>query len=165
MALYGSFNTVRTQAPQTPGFSRAFAYVANLLQPTSVAAQRLGALAAGESHKTDLGGGVFAIEQVYETKLRAAGFFESHQKYIDVQVVVEGEEAMELADVARMTVLEPYLPERDLIVYSDEPQASILRVLAGEVAVFHPADVHMPSLQVASTPMLVRKAVVKIPVH
>ncbi len=165
MALYGSFNTVRAQVPQTPGFVRAFAYVADLLQTTSVSAQRLRALEAGESHKTDLGEGVFAMEQVYETKLRAAGFFESHQKYIDVQVVVEGEEAIELADVSRMIVLEPYLPERDLVVYSDEPRASILRVLAGEVAVFHPADVHMPSLQIASAPVLVRKAVVKIPVH
>ncbi len=165
MALYGSINTVRAQVPQTPGFARAFAYVADLLQPGSAAAQRLGALEAGESHKTDLGGGMFAIEQVYETKRRAAGFFESHQKYIDVQVVVEGEELMEVADVGRMTVLEPYLSERDLIVYSDEPRASILRVLAGEVAVFYPADVHMPSLQVASAPVLVRKAVVKVPVH
>lgn len=165
MALYGSFNTVRVQAPQTPGFARAFAYVADLLKAGSASAQRLDALEAGESHKTDLGEGVFAIEQVYETKLRAAGFFESHQKYIDVQVVVEGDEAMELADLSRMTMLEPYLPERDLVVYSDEPFASVLRVRAGDVAVFYPNDVHMPSLQMSSTPMLVRKAVVKIPVH
>lgn len=165
MALYGSFKTVRAQAPQTPGFTRAFAYVAELLKAGSAAAQRVNALEAGESHRTELGDGVFAIEQVYETKLRAAGFFESHQKYIDVQVVIEGEEAMELADISRTKVVEPYLPERDLTVHGDEPHASVLRVRAGEVAVFYPADVHMPSLQVDSTPVLVRKAVVKVPVH
>lgn len=164
MALYGSFKTVRAQAPQTPGFVRAFAYVADLLKAGSAAEQRVNALEAGESHRTELGEGVFAIEQVYETKLRSAGFFESHQKYIDVQVVIEGEEAMELADISRTTVVEPYLPERDLIVHGDETHASILRVKAGEVAVFYPADVHLPSLQVDGKPLLVRKAVVKVPV-
>ena len=165
MALFGSLKTVRAQAPQTPGFARAFAYVSDLLKPGSAAAQRVNALDVGASHRTELGEGVFAIEQVYETKPRSAGFFESHQKYIDVQVVLEGEEAMELADLARTTVLEPYLPERDLIVHSDVARATVLRVRAGEAAIFYPADVHMPSLQVDSAPVLVRKTVVKVPVH
>ena len=42
--------------------------------------------------KVDLSHGVFALEQVYETKPRAEGFFESHRKYIDVQFVFEGDQ-------------------------------------------------------------------------
>jgi len=165
MALYGSFATVRAQAPQSPGFLTAFAYVADLLRDGSAVAARLQSFAPGESRRMELGNGVFVMEQVYLTKPRAAGFFESHQQYIDVQVLMEGTEIMELADLSRMKVRDPYQPERDLVVYEDNSTASSLRVVAGEAAVFYPADVHMPSLQLGVEPVLVRKAVVKIPVH
>lgn len=164
MALYGSFATVRAQAPQTPGFTTAFAYVDEALRPDTPAGRRLRAVAAGVSQKIDLGGGVFVMEQAYQTKPRAEGFFESHRSYIDVQVVVEGEELMELVDAARITVKDPYNPDRDLITYQDFPDASLLRVFPGDAAIFYPADVHMPSLRLRAAASLVRKAVVKVPV-
>ncbi len=165
MALYGSFATVRAQAPQSPGFLTAFAYVADLLRDGSAVAARLQSFAAGESRRVELGNGVFVMEQVYRTKPRTAGFFESHQQYIDVQVLIEGAEIMELADLSRMKVRDPYQPERDLVIYEDNLTVSTLRVVAGEAAIFYPADVHMPSLQLGAEPVLVRKAVVKVPVH
>lgn len=165
MALYGSFATVRAQAPQTPGFLVAFTYVADLLRDGSVVAARLQSFAAGESRRVELGNGVFVMEQVYLTKPRTAGFFESHQQYIDVQVLIEGTEFMELADLSRMKVRDPYQPDRDLVVYEDNSTVSRLCVAAGEAAIFYPADVHMPSLQCGAEPVLVRKAVVKVPVH
>lgn len=164
MALYGSLASVRVQAPRNGGFSTAFAYVDELLRPGSEAQKRLRALPAGDSQKTDLSNGAFVIEQALETRLRADGFFESHRKYIDVQVVLDGEELMEVADVARMTVRQPYNGERDLIVYEDSTDASLLRVFPGQVAIFFPADVHMPTLRIRATPVLVRKTVVKVPV-
>jgi YhcH/YjgK/YiaL family protein len=164
MALFGSLSTVRAQAPKTPGFATAFAYVEELLRPGSPVQARLHGIARGESQKVDLGGGVFVMEQVYETKPRAEGFFESHRKYIDVQVVAEGEELMEVIDASRITVREPYAADRDLILYAEGTDASLLRAVAGQVAVFFPVDVHMPSLRLRTAPSLVRKAVVKIPV-
>jgi YhcH/YjgK/YiaL family protein len=165
MALYGSFSTVRAQAPQTPGFLTAFAYVADLLRDGSEVAARLQAMVAGESRRVELGHGVFVMEQVYLTKPRSAGFFESHQQYIDVQVLLEGTELMELADLSRMKVRDPYQAERDLVVHDDNSSVSTLRVVPGEAAIFYPADVHMPSLRLGAEPVLVRKAVVKVPVH
>lgn len=164
MALFGSFTAVRAQAPQTPGFITAFAYAEELLRAGSPAQARLKAIAKGESRKIELADGVFAIEQVYETKPRAEGFFESHRTYIDVQVVVEGEETMELVDASRIAVKEAYQPDRDLIIYADHAGASLLRAVAGQAAVFFPVDVHMPSLRPGSAAGLVRKTVVKIPV-
>ena len=165
MALYGSFATVRAQAPQSSGFLAAFAYVADLLRDGSAVAARLQALAAGESRRVELGNGVFVMEQVYLTKPRSAGFFESHQQFIDVQVLLEGAEIMELADLSRMEVRDSYQAERDLVVYEDNATVSTLRVVAGEAAIFYPVDVHMPSLRLGAEPVLVRKAVVKVPVH
>lgn len=164
MALYGSLETVRAQVAPAAGLAKAFRYVEELFQPGSPVEQRLRAMTAGDSEKVQLGDGVFVIEQVYETKLRADGFFESHRKYIDVQTVFEGEELMEVADIARMQVKQPYHAERDLIVYEDSSEASHLRVFAGQIALFFPVDVHMPTLRIRHDPVLVRKAVVKVPV-
>jgi YhcH/YjgK/YiaL family protein len=164
MALFGSFATIRAQAPQTPGFRAAFAYIEDLLRPDAPARLRLAGITAGDSRKIPLEGGAFAIEQVYETKARPDGFFESHRKYIDVQVIVEGDEVMEVIDASRISVREAYAPDRDLITYQDAPDASRLRVTAGQAAIFYPVDVHMPSLRVGAGPELVRKTVVKVPV-
>ena len=164
MALYGTYATVRAQAPHTPGFATAFAYVDELLRPGSPTAQRVRGIAVGQAHRVELGGGVFVMEQAYETKPRVDGFFESHQKHIDVQVMVEGEEIMELVDVARIKVRKPFDPERDLVLYEDCADASELRARAGDTAIFYPADVHMPSLRQTAQPVVVRKAVVKVPV-
>ncbi len=164
MAITGSFSAVRAQAPQTPGFNTAFAYVEDLLRASSPARARLGAIAPGASERIELGQGVYVIEQVYATKPRAEGVFESHRKYIDVQVVIEGSEAMEIVDAARATGREPYHEERDFLLYQDVEDASVLRLRAGEAAVFFPVDVHMPSLRLGAGAALVRKAVVKVPV-
>ncbi len=165
MAIIGSVETVRGQTPRTPAFAVAWTYIEQLLRPGSALNARIGALAAGDSQKHDLGAGVFAIEQAYQTKPRAEGFFESHRKYLDIQVVVAGRETMELADLSRAKVRQPYQEERDLITYEDVVDASLLRVVAGEAAVFYPPDVHMPSLRLGDAAVLVRKSVLKVPVQ
>ncbi len=164
MALFGSAGTVRLQAPQSAVFSTAWAYIEDLLRPGSPVHQRIGGLGAGTSEKHELPNGVFAIEQVYETKPRADGFFESHRKYVDIQVIVAGEETMEVSDIGRAIVKDAYQDSRDLITYTDIVEASLLRVRAGEVAIFFPTDVHMPSLRIGPFPTLVRKSVLKLPV-
>ena len=163
MAVFGSFPAVHRQLRPDPRFSAAFAYVADALQPGSAAAARIGGLAVGVTERIELTGGAFALEQAYLPKARAEGFFESHRKFIDVQVVVVGEEMMEVAEITRLMVATDYNPERDLLKYADVADASVLRMQAGEVAVFFPEDGHMPSLQWRG-PGLVRKTVVKVPV-
>jgi len=164
MAIVGSYATVRAQAPKNEKFAAAFAYVDDLLNPDSPARARLRALPVGGSCRVELGAGVFAIEQVYATKARADGFFESHRRNLDLQVVVEGEETMELVDAARIAVKDAFNPERDLVTYQDTPDATRLTVPAGDAAVFFPADVHMPSLRRGPDATVVRKTVVKIAV-
>ena len=165
MAIYGSIDAVRTQAPHNAGFTTAFAYLAELFTAGSAVQKRVRAGVQGERNKIDLGGGVFVLEEAYETKIRADGFFESHRKFIDVQTIFEGEELMEVVDIVRMTVRQPYHAERDLIVYEDSTDAALLRVHAGEAAVFFPTDAHMPTMRVRAAPVAVRKCVVKVPVR
>jgi biofilm protein TabA len=120
-------------------------------------------MSLGETQRVELAGGAFALEQVYRSKVRSDGFFESHRKYIDVQVVFEGEEGMELLDLSRSSVRQAYDAQRDLLIHEDAP-GSLLRVNAGDAAVFFPADVHMPGLCGVQGPALVRKTVIKVPV-
>lgn len=162
MAVFGSYPAVHRQLRPDPRFSAAFAYVAEALQQGSAAAARIGGLAAGVTERIELSGGAFALEQAYLPKVRAEGFFESHRKFIDVQVVVTGEELMEVAEITRLVATTDYNPERDLRKYAAVADASVLRMSAGEVAVFFPEDGHMPSLRWRG-PGLVRKTVVKVP--
>ena len=164
MALHGSLATVRAQTSNLEGFATAFAYLDQLFTAGSPVQARVRGIALDESIKTELGGGVFVIEQAYATRIRADGFFESHRKYIDVQAILEGEEMMEVSDISRMTVKRPYQEPRDLIIYEDNTGASLLRLYPGEVAVFYPADVHMPTMRVRADAVNVRKCVVKVPV-
>jgi YhcH/YjgK/YiaL family protein len=165
MALFGPLNVLRTQAPGTNAFAIALAYALEAVRRGSVAHDRILSLTAGSSEKIELVEGVFAIEQVYQTKPRSEGFFESHRKYVDVQVIVEGIEAMEIEDTSRLSIEHPYLEERDLIKYADTTSASRLLVRAGDAAIFFPVDGHMPGLRVAAgSAVLVRKTVVKVPV-
>lgn len=162
MALFGPFSTLRQQLAADPRFAGALAYAADVLDPRSAAFARLGAVAEGDTQRVELGAGAFALEQTYRTKTRAEGFFESHRKYIDVQLIVAGEEVMEVEDIARLTVSAPYVSERDLIKYGDPAVSSRLIMRAGDAAVFFPEDGHMPSLQWRGA-ALVRKSVVKVP--
>lgn len=162
MAIFGSLSTVRDQTAAYPSLQKALQYVTKLQQPDSPERTRLFALAAGESVKVDLGDGVFAIDAAYLSKLKPEAFFETHRKYVDVQAVLLGEESMEIADRARLTVDVPYNAERDLIKYCDYTETSVLRARDGEIMVFFPVDGHIS--HAVTEPVLVRKCVVKVPV-
>jgi len=163
MAIFGPFHQVKKQVTD-PRFAAALVYVETALQAGSTANARILAVPAGTTGRVELTGGAFVLEQVYEPKARPDGFFESHRRYIDVQVIVAGEELMEVEDISRLTVTQDYLPERDLIKYADTAAASVLKMRAGDVAVFFPEDGHMPSLRWRG-PGLLHKTVVKVPVE
>jgi YhcH/YjgK/YiaL family protein len=162
MAIIGSIVTAKAQSHPASVFAPCFGYLDDLFRPDSSAARRLRGIAIGETQKIELGGGAFVLEQVYRTKSRSEGFFESHRKYIDVQVVFEGEEWMELADLSRCVGKHPYEAQRDLLVYNDVSGSRLL-VAEGDAAIFFPTDVHMPGLCAANGPAVVRKTVVKVP--
>jgi len=164
MALFGTIATIKAQAPRTPGFLAAYAYLEEVFKAGSAVQSRLLALPEGQSKRIELSDGVYAMEQVYATKPRAEGVFESHRKYIDLQVLLEGEEILEVIDLARVAVRQAYDAERDYALYADHSEGSRLRLKAGEAAVFFPVDVHMPSVRYGDQPVRVRKTVVKIPV-
>lgn len=164
MAIFGSISTVRAQAFPAAKFAATFEYLDEVFRAGSAIGERIRSVPAGETKRYELSGGAFALEQAYFTKPRAEGFFESHLKYIDVQVIFEGEEWMEVVGVDRAVVRQAYVAERDLIVYEDVTRTNLLHLPVGQTAVYYPVDVHMGGLFGPASRGLVRKTVIKVPV-
>jgi YhcH/YjgK/YiaL family protein len=164
MALFGHLSTVRAQLIRRSVYDLSFAYLDDALKPGTVANQRILGVGLGETNRVELVEGAFVMEQCYNSKPREKGRLESHISYIDIQVLVEGEEIIEVAEISELTVSENLSPGKDLIFYHDSRNTSPLRLSGlGATAIFYPTDGHMGSLAI-STPALVRKIVIKVPV-
>ena len=70
---------------------------------------------------------------------------------------------MEVTDRGRLSVAEDLSATRDAIFYQPFAHGSVLRMGAGDVAVYFPPDAHMGGIAIGA-PGLVRKVVVKVPV-
>jgi len=91
---------------------------------------------------------------------------EAHRKYLDIQLVLEGEEAIGVAVDSRegniTGVAEEYSEERDIIFYEGLKRENIVELYPGDFAVFFPEDIHRPRCMVKGTPGRSKKAVVKM---
>jgi biofilm protein TabA len=163
MALFGTLPIVRSQLARPEHFAAAFAFVEEAARQGTGPNRQLFALNAGQTERIDLAGGAFALSQAYLTKPRAEGKWETHRAYIDVQVVLAGEEFMEVTDRARLTLAEDLLATRDVIFYQPFDRGSVFRLGAGDTAVYFPPDAHMGGIAIGA-PVLMRKVVVKVPV-
>jgi YhcH/YjgK/YiaL family protein len=105
---------------------------------------------------------VFAEVQEYMTFDPAGAYFERHRSYIDIQMLVKGNEIIHWASADKLTTVRtPYNFEKDIVFY-EEPAASLPVTLNdGDFAVFFPSDGHKPRgwVSVASP---IRKIVVKV---
>ena len=168
MAIFGSLQTVRAQTKgRNAHYATAFDYIAECTKPGAAAHTLINSLAAGGDARVELGGGAFALPQVYMTKApRETGFFESHLAHVDVQAIISGEEIIEVADTGDLQISENLTPGKDLVKYALPPprETTHLRLRAGSLAVLDPSDAHMPCIAPDGKPALVRKVVVKIPV-
>ena len=93
-----------------------------------------------------------------EGKTSEAAKMESHQKYIDIQVVISGVETMGWTATEQCTnAMEPYNAEKDLQFFTDKP-STYITVQPGQFAIFFPEDGHAPGI--GNGP--IKKAVVKV---
>lgn len=130
-----------------PRFKKAFEY----LQKTDFTKVAEG--------KVEIDGqNIYAIVQEYMTKPPAEGRWEAHQRYIDIQYVVAGEELIGYAHLDSMKAGQ-YNDEKDIVFL--EGEGSMIPVPAGTFMLLAPQDVHKPQIAV-HTPQKVKKVVVKV---
>jgi biofilm protein TabA len=94
-------------------------------------------------HNID-GDNVYATVQESPTKDLDKTAFESHRKYIDLQLVITGEENMGKAPLSAVTVSKPYDERSDLANYTGD--GKIYNVPAGTFMLFFPKDAHRPNI-------------------
>ncbi|MGL4367290.1 MAG: YhcH/YjgK/YiaL family protein [Brevinemataceae bacterium] len=108
----------------------------------------------------------FYIIQEYCTNAPpSAPRWESHQKYIDIQLILEGEEAIDTLDIKYLNIAETYNPDKDVIFYEETTGASRIVLRKGDFAVFFPEDGHKPALIGPSGNSNVKKCLFKIAVE
>ncbi|WP_034640972.1 YhcH/YjgK/YiaL family protein [Chitinilyticum aquatile] len=105
---------------------------------------------------------LIAIVQEPQTQPWDTGMPEFHARYIDIQYLLSGEEAIGFCpanpDLPRVT---DQLAERDIAFVHPQPQESRLLLTAGMFAIFYPGELHKPCRTVAG-PQAIRKVVIKI---
>ena len=109
------------------------------------------------------GKNLYATLNLFETMPDDKLFFEAHRAYLDIHVVLQGEERMDIADTAALSFDEAVSkPENDFYAYTDKNPAHQSIVLKnGDFLVAFPADAHRVKGQVDG-PSDVRKVVFKI---
>jgi YhcH/YjgK/YiaL family protein len=108
------------------------------------------------------GEAVFVLMNAYETRNVKDCASETHKKYIDIQVMLEGKERFGHAFLAQQTVIDGYHSDKDYTFYDGPMDYLVLE--KGQFAVFYPSDIHQPGIAV-DAPMQVKKAVFKVKVE
>lgn len=103
---------------------------------------------------------VFAIMANGPGRRRGDGLLEVHERYIDIQYVLEGFEEMGWKPAADCRQPDgPFDRDKDIRFYRDAPDAWV-SVSPGKFALFFPADAHLPLVSEGA----IRKVIIKIAV-
>lgn len=150
--ILGTLDAIADQIKLTPELQKALGF---LRQPG------LSDLPVG---RADIDGtAVYALVQAYETlPVGEVIRCEAHRQYLDIQYIAEGIEVMGYVPIRALLEPTAYNPEKDVwhgMVAAG--QAALVRVGAGQAAVFFPTDAHAPKLA-SGAPAPVKKVVVKV---
>jgi YhcH/YjgK/YiaL family protein len=89
--------------------------------------------------------------------------FETHEKFFDIQYLVEGVELLGACTRQGLVVKTPYDTANDVTFYEDPDHAGQVLLRGDDYVIFAPEDAHKPRCQ-AGAPLPVKKIVVKVPV-
>jgi biofilm protein TabA len=149
--IFTTLDAIDRYAPLNPRFGVAIAFL-----------RRLGSDPAIGRHEID-GDSAFALVQHYETRSAAGVALEAHQRYIDIQYVARGHEAIHWAPLAGLAVTMPHDATKDVALFAMPHDAVPVPLEAGRCAILFPDDAHAPCC-IWGEPTEVVKVVVKVAV-
>lgn len=140
-----------------PRFADAIAFLRSVLNEAPADGKR-------EMPNCDVAGAVSVNVFHLEPKPWEASKPEAHERYIDIQVVLEGEEYMYVPAREGLAVTQPYDADTDCALYAlpSEAEATRICVPQGYFTVFFAGELHIPGVASPSSPKRGRKAVVKV---
>lgn len=112
--------------------------------------------------KLELGDGVRADIQEYDTIEPSSASFETHDRFFDIQYIVSGEEKILVCNREMLIDKTEYNAESDITLYIDPENYSEVFLERGDFLVLSPLDAHKPKC-IVSESRLVRKIVLKVP--
>jgi len=101
----------------------------------------------------------FYMIQEYETK--DSTIWEAHKKYIDIQIILSGEELIEVAIIDKLQSLDKYDKEKDFLGF-EGPATSFLEMQENDLVILFPEDAHKPALTLKKGKSFVKKCLFKV---
>lgn len=106
-------------------------------------------------------GSTYANIEEYLPKPYELCKYEAHKKYIDLQMLLKGEEDLEYRMAGGLDILEDYNEERDIMFFKNkDTNSDIVHLIPYKFALIFPHEAHKPQIKTKSCP--VKKVVVKI---
>ena len=123
----------------------------------------LGLSSDTECMRYDLIDNDFVNVETYSTKLIKDAKFESHDRYIDIQLLLEGEERIYLTNRDGLEVSEIYNVDKDITFYKNSVNdADYVTLNATNFILIYPHEAHAPQVAIGDKSKIVKKAVAKI---
>ena len=107
-------------------------------------------------------GEVWCTKFTYDTIPDSESFFEAHEKFLDIHLMLQGSERVEIASPCRLQPFESK-PENDFYAYHGGGAHKLL-LSPGDFLVVFPDDAHKIKMMCGS-PETVTKAVFKVKIH
>ena len=105
---------------------------------------------------------LYMIFAEYDTKDADGALAEAHRKYIDVMVMVDGEETIYVKNTDRLScVTMEYDGEKDALLARTDKDTTAVDLRSGSFVVLFPQDAHTPACH-AATPSHVKKIIGKV---
>lgn len=134
-----------------PRFQKAFAALQQLAAEPFVKGR----------HDID-GEQIFINAAEYDTKAPGDLLYEAHRKYIDVMLLLSGEEQIHVLPVSKLTnITAPYDDAGDALLAKEKQLSSVIQMEPGTVAILFPEDAHAPGMMTHQS-CRVRKLIAKV---
>ena len=116
----------------------------------------------GDSRVEIVPGEVWCTKFTYETIPDEESFFEAHEKFLDIHMMLSGSERVEISDPADLEQFRNE-PQNDFFAYHGEGRHKLV-LAPGDFLVVWPQDAHKIKMQLGE-PETVTKAVFKIKIR
>ena len=89
----------------------------------------------------------FVNVETYTTKFISDAKFETHNNYVDIQLLLDGEERIYLTSREGLNESAPYNPEKDITFYTNSiEQADFVTLDGSNFVLIYPHEAHAPQV-------------------
>lgn len=103
---------------------------------------------------------VFILVNEYETNLQPKTQYENHHEYVDIQLLLQGQEDIGYAEVSELKPVKSYDSEQDYELL--EGEGNLLTLHYGSFIIFFPGEAHQPGIANCNTTSSNRKLIFKV---